>query len=162
MQVAGRASVFLASKLPKDPPPRTIQPQFETKIRTSADEQEKFLRYVRAADDPASVLDDMQSGRLTREGVETLREVYPKLYQQLQQEALERVTSAKKAMGYDQKLQLGMLLDVPADATLEPSFVARMQSMYTAQQAQPNASPAPKRPLKDFAESSELGRGRSG
>lgn len=153
-----RASVFLASKMPRTPPPRTIQPQFDNQ-EPSATEKETFLRYARAADDPYSVLDDMSRGRLTREGVETIKVVYPSILGELQQLAMRKAVDVKKPFTYDQKLQLGLLLDVPTDATLKPEFIAAMQRTFE----QPGAQEPPglaRKPLDNFADASTLGKGR--
>lgn len=166
-QVAARAAVFLAAKVPPTPPSKTITPQFETPEKPSPGEQEKFLRYVRAADDPLSVIDDMQHGRLTMQGVETLREVYPQLYEELQKTAIEKCADAKHPLDYNQKIQLGLLLDVPTDATLEPAFMRRMQQMHqenSGSEGGPGGGALkgpPKRPLTDTAHATALGTQRS-
>lgn len=162
-QTAARASVFLASKIPQAPPSRTIQPQFDKHDPTPA-EKEKFLRYVKAADDPLSVLDDMSRGRMTLEGVQTVREVYPSLFSQMQQLAMEKCADAKKPLSYDQKLQLGILLDTPTDSTLQPEFIARMQASYQGQEQSPGdqGPKAAKRPLQNMNQAVALGQRRSG
>jgi hypothetical protein len=154
---AARAAVFLAAKLPPNPPPRSITPQFE-KPSVDPATKDKFLRYAKAADDPLSVVDDMAKGRLTREGVETIREVYPKLFESLQKEALTKCSDLQKPISYDQKLQLGLLLDVPTDSTLEPQFIARMQQTYAeeAQASQGHPSGPSRQPLQEAAGSTAL------
>lgn len=152
MQTAARGAAYLSARVPGTPPTKTITPQFEHPEPTP-DEKMKFLRSVRAVDDPLSVLDDMQRGRLTREGVDALKNVYPKLYEKLQEEAITRCADAKKKLSYDQKIQLGMLLEVPTDATLDPGFIARMQALYDQPEQQQHV---PKRPLAKMETSTRL------
>lgn len=164
-QTAARASVYLSSRLPQTPPSRTIQPQFD-KYDPPAADKEKFLRCVRAADDPLSIIDDMSRGRLTRDGVQTVKEVYPGLYKELQQMAMQKAVDAKKPLNYNQKLQLGLLLEVPTDATLQPDFIKAMQDTFAEQGggAPPTGGKMPgppKRPLEGIADTTQLGRGRS-
>lgn len=161
---AGRTAVFLAAKLPSSQSAKTITPQFDVQQKPSAFEQDKFLRYVRAADDPMSVLDDMQNGRLTKEGVETIRECYPRLFEDLQKKAIEKCADAKHPMDYNQKIQLGLLLGVPTDATLEPAFMRRMQEVHAGDAGKsgpPKMHGPPKRPLADVGTSMQLGQQRS-
>lgn len=162
---SARATTYLASKLPAEPPSKSIQPQFD-KHDPPAAEKEQFLRHVRAADDPYSLVDDMTHGRLTREGVDTVRTVYPSIFAELQQMAMAKATDAKRPMSYDQKIQLGLLLDVPADPTLRPEFVAAMQATFAKNHSAPsggggNMPTAAKRPLSGIADTTKLGRGRS-
>ena len=159
---ASRGTTYLAARLPKRPAPNSIQPQFD-KREPSSQEKEQFLRSVRAVDDPLSIVDDMSHGRLTREGVDAVRNVYPELFGQIQQMALRKATDATKPMKYDQKLQLGILLGVPTDATLRPEFVKRMQDTYQGQEQSPGDKPhgAVKRPLEGMNKAVGLGQRRS-
>lgn len=164
MTTAGRTAVFLAAKLPPSQSAKSITPQFDVQQKPSAFEQDKFLRYVRAADDPMGVLDDMQNGRLTKEGVETIRECYPRLFEDLQKKAIEKCADAKHPMDYNQKIQLGLLLGVPTDATLEPAFMRRMQEVHAGDAGKsgpPKMHGPPKRPLADVGTSMQLGQQRS-
>lgn len=164
--VVGRGVVFLAAKLPTSAPMKSITPQFDRVKDLSPEEKDKFLRYVKAVDDPLSVLDDMSRGRLTREGVESLREVYPELYATLQQQAIEKCADTKHPLDYNQKIQLGLLLGIPTDSTLDPAFMRRMQQIHqdnSGKQGAPGGGtpPAVKRPLKDIGKTAQLGGRRS-
>lgn len=148
---ASVATKFLQSKVPPGSKfvENDLQPHLK-ESRVSDADQAKFLRYVRAVDDPASIVDDMAEGRLTPESVEALRSVYPKIYDQVRSAALSRIADEKHPIGYAQRVQMGILLGLPTDKTLTPEFVQSMQSTFGPPQkdAKPPAeASAPKRKL---------------
>jgi hypothetical protein len=87
-----------------------------------------FARRVEAVKDPVSVLEAMASGTVTREHVETLREVYPELHAELRGKVLERVASRTAPVTYQQRLALGFLLGEPMDSSTTPEAVAFYQA----------------------------------
>ena len=161
MATADRAAQYLSTALPAAVarglgPPR--QP--------SRDEMERWLRKARVIEDPASVVRDLEAGRLSRDGVDALRTVYPARYEALRQSLLdaigEQAGSGKGLqMPYQDRLQLGLLLDLPTDATLDPELMRAVQATYTpeaeaAQQAA--ARPTPQKApdvARHFADASE-------
>lgn len=154
---ASRAVQFLDSKIPpgarrrRDP----LQPNITKDMIASDPEIRKFMTYARAVNDPLVLLDDMQAGQLTVETVEAVREVYPGVFEQIQTRVMTEVSNATKPVPYDARLQLGILLDIPTDPSLTPSYIARMQSLYQTQPDQgagappqptgPQTAPAPKK-----------------
>jgi len=93
---------------------------------------------VRAATDPLSVLDDMKHGTLSKEAVDAVKELYPKLYEDMQRKVLAHLADPKKrkAMSYEDRIRVGMLLDVQADRTQDPAFISAVQETH-AQEARP-------------------------
>jgi hypothetical protein len=90
-----RGVAYLAQTAPKPPPPpggvdllALRRPWAPTGQELSA-----FARRVEAVKDPVSVLEAMAPGTVTREHVETLREVHPELHAELRGKVLERVAS---------------------------------------------------------------------
>ncbi len=136
VSVAARASAFLASKLPQ---PAKADPLFGKEGAPSASEQAKFLRYARAVEDPASVAEDLARGRVSYEGVEALRAVYPSVYAELRGGVM-RELSARKGLSYQQRVQLGVLFDVTAAPSMAPESVKAAQAMYATP---PEKAPAP-------------------
>jgi len=102
--------------------------------------------------DPLSILEDLKHNRLSRDTVDAVQENYPKLYQQIQTEIVQHISTMKDRMPYEKRVQLGKLFGVPTDPTLEPQFVASMRKLYgDASQGQQPAAAAPKgarRPMK--------------
>lgn len=123
-----QALAFLSSKLP---PNRTADPLDPYRTRGwSQTEAAQFMRYVKAAEDPIGVLEDIERGKVTPEAVETIRALTPTLYRDLQRKTLERVADhiAKgKPIPFETRLRLGTLLDVPADPSLRPEVQAFLQ-----------------------------------
>lgn len=98
-----------------------------------------------AALDPHKVVDDMAHGKLDRDAVQAAKYVAPQLFEMMQQQARDEIANLEKAgkldsMPYQQKAVIASLLEVHADRTFEPDFIAMMQ----AAQQKPQ-TPAPKR-----------------
>ena len=127
-QVAGRAFLFLDSKLPRKT--QMVNPFIKKSYPTSDQEIYKFKKYVQAVQNPMSVLKDLNGGVLSREGIEAVRYVYPTLYAEMQSKVYEGLEKAGGQTTYKQRLQLGILMDLPTDLSLEPQSIAGLQSFY--------------------------------
>lgn len=136
IQAHVRATDFLAAKLPAASAPRDVLTPRVGSQEVPAADALKFARYERAVEDPHTVIVDMATGHLSREGVESVQAVYPALYSQMQSAAMAQLTKVDKPLPYEMKLSLGMLLNIPADPTLAPASVAAFQGVYTQKQAQ--------------------------
>lgn len=131
-ETALRGVNFLASKLPPSrQDPFSLQPQLQKSTRASDAEVSRFMRYAQAVDDPLIVLREAKSGTLTRDHVEAVKAVYPKLYSEIQTQVLRAVVDSKKELPYDRRIQLGILLDIPTDKTLSPDFLRAIQATYS-------------------------------
>lgn len=152
---AATAATFLASKIPSTDSQLEgqLQPQLVQPL-VPASERDKFMRYARAVDDPMTVLDDLNRGAMSIEGTETLKKVYPALYQRVAVEAGQQLADASEAVPYARRLQLGMLLDTATDPTMVPGYLQSVAMVTSAGDAQANAGMGPKgngqqtRPLK--------------
>ncbi len=128
--VASRGVAYLNAQLPGGHiDPRSLTPHLEHR-RVSDMEADQWLRRYEAAENPMGVLQDMHRGKLTREAVDTVKAVYPKLYEQMQSEVMTQLADRKSPLAYSQKIQLGTLLDIPTDATMAPEFIKAMQDSY--------------------------------
>lgn len=118
-----RGLSFLAEKLPMGMvDTKSLQPHLE-KVHLSDTEQARFGRYLAAVNDPMTVLKDLETNRLTPEGVEALKRVYPKIYEQVREEITTHLIAQKSPLPYAKRVELGVLFDVPTDATLDPEFL---------------------------------------
>lgn len=155
---AQRAVTFLASKLPPQGAPRNfLQPELDEPAVSDA-EMARFFRYAEAVESPTKVLDDLRDGKVSREAVEALRVVYPRLYEQIRVEIMARVGEMQEQLAYSDRIQLGILFDVPTDASLRPDFLALMQSSFVSPDIQPQTPPAPGASVnvaRDFATEAE-------
>lgn len=127
-QVTGRALTFLDSKLPRKS--QNINPFIKKSYPSSDQEIYKFKKYVQAIQDPMSVLKDLNNGNLSREGIEAIRYVYPTIYFEMQSNVFEALEKAKGETSYKQRLQLGILMDMPTDLALEPDSIKGLQALY--------------------------------
>lgn len=121
-----RVTSFLADKMPpamRDP--NELFPGDEPPL-VSDTERETWARYVKASQDPASVLDHLARGDVTPEEVEALKACYPKLYAETQakvQAATIQAAGAGKPLPYEKRIALGTLFEVPTDPTLAPGVM---------------------------------------
>lgn len=134
---------YLAQHAPKEPPPSLLG---RKEWRPSKAETERFARRVRAAENPASVFEDLADGTVTPEAAEALREVYPELYAEAQMRLVERSAEITETLPYQQVVKLSMLFKAPLLPSMRPERVAALQMATLApkegEQPQPQPSGA--------------------
>lgn len=136
---------FLLSKQPVDPLStkypigRHLNPTYpDSEIR-------RFERYVDAASYPLKVVERIGQGAATPEEIETVRTLYPRLFDSLRTSIFDAVASSKTDLSYQQRLILGTTFDAITDPTMDPAFMARLYQgdfARTDQQAQATAGAA--------------------
>lgn len=119
---------FLKKQFPEDPFELTALSVDDTGWVPSDVELSKFTRYLDAIDNPLKVLDNIARGRVSPEEVEVLKELYPRIYIQLQNSVLDGIIEGGVKLSYRQKVELATLFDIPTDYTLRGDFIARMQA----------------------------------
>lgn len=147
MRQFAQTAQFLESKLPKDPLAHQYLSGFHSKWQPSDYQLAQYQRYVRAAEDPISVVEDLARGKATPEAIETLRTLNPIMFRQLQEGVTNAIMEPDANPSYKQKLMIGTLFDLPADPTLTANFIATMQSTYS-DQAQSGQAPQAMNPQK--------------
>lgn len=130
-QLQGRAIDFLQSKLP----PQAVKvPLSAAPVRGVPDMAKAgFLRSLRAVQRPISQVEDLAKGKLSKEGVEALKAVYPETYQDLKTKVLDRVQELAangEDVPYAQRLQIGRLFGVAVDPTQSPAFKASVKGLF--------------------------------
>lgn len=129
--VLSSAAAFLQQKIPVSFASKGALSEVLKKAYTpSTLEMAKFERYLQAIENPLSVLDDLEKGKVSRESIEAIQAVYPKLYEKIQIEVMEKIQDAPDAIDYKKRLQLGVLLNIPTDAALMPDNIRGLQSHY--------------------------------
>ncbi len=129
-QTLATATAFLASKLPK-PYDSGSGSMFPKEYQPTSMELAKFERYLQAVEHPLSTLDDLEKGTLTTEHVEAIKTVYPALYNQIQQQLVDKIGSPEgQSMSYNKRVSLGILLDIPTDESLQPYAISALQSNF--------------------------------
>ncbi len=138
--LGSQAAAFLASKAPKNPYiGNTMTPQLHD-WKPSVSDVSKFQRYANAVYHPLQTLNHLHDGTLSNEEVETLKTVYPKLYQQMGKEAVDQMTDLKSQLPYKKRVTLSKLLGVPYESSISPSSVAFLQANHLGAQAQEQGS----------------------
>ncbi len=129
---AARAIAYLASQAPQGYQPAGLVAGKEPR-RFSDAEIGKWERTVGPVKNPSQTITDAQHGKLSREGVQAIKAVYPQMYQELRQHVMDQIAEMDKKgllkdMPYQQKLMLGVMLDAPADDTMAQPFIAMLQA----------------------------------
>lgn len=125
---------FLQSKVPKRPYEVDMPGMKPKPYEPSSMEISKFERYLQAVEAPMSVLEDLESNALTREHVEAIKAVYPKLYQHIQELAFDKMRDTEEVLPYAKKVQLSLLLDLDGDASLLGKNIAALQANFKVQE----------------------------
>jgi hypothetical protein len=122
---------FLDSKLPKPHNVSTgISHMLNRPWKPSSQEVYKFERYLEAVQNPMSVLNDLESGKVNRESIEAVQTVYPDLYARIQTEIMQSIAQNPGQMTYQKRLQLGIVLNIPTDISLDPNNILALQNHY--------------------------------
>lgn len=109
----------------------TINPVLAfNKWKPSETEIHEFETRLRAADDPLSVLDDLNEGTLTKAAVETIKELHPALFNDIKNELALRVAQIQQELPYETRVQLSILFETTLDPTMEKDFVVAIQGNF--------------------------------
>lgn len=120
---------YLQQALPKKPEGQSpFGPK--TDWRPSDAQLADFSRRVETALDPFVVLKRLEERQLGKPEVETLKVLYPKIYDEIRMRIMEH----PRELPYSDRLQLGRLLDVPLDRSM--AKLPMYQGTFAAQRAQ--------------------------
>lgn len=130
--VALRALTFLATEAPT---PRADVTMLGTKpaLRFSDQQLSVYENKRNAAFHPETVVQELNLGKLNRDGIRTVKAVYPRMFAQMQDTARTQLMEMDQKglldkMPYQQKAAIASLLEVAPDGTWKPDFMALMQS----------------------------------
>ena len=126
--VAGRALIFLDSKLPRM---FSVNPLLKKKLRPSSQEVYKLKKYMEAIQDPMKVFKEFSKGKISRESIEAISFVYPDIYARMKVEVMQDVDKDPDSIDYKQRLLLGILLNAPTDLALLPDSIKALQQYYS-------------------------------
>lgn len=91
--------------------------------------QLRMARYVAAAQDPKGALKRMSEGVASLEDIETMKTLYPKLYDSYRQKLVAEVEKAKVPPTILQQQKLFMMTGIPMSREQTPEYIASMQAM---------------------------------
>lgn len=135
---------YLASQIPKNP--NAPKPFQKDDWKPSVKEQQDFLNKVKVVADPWSVMKHYQDGSLSKNDVQTLKAVYPKIYTEMVNKVLATAYDPTvKPLNQNQRLQLSTLTGLPLDSSLK-NIVSLQQALQPIPAPPPPAQPkkAPK------------------
>lgn len=124
------ALAFLASKIPHSG--NSFDP-LDDSFKPSRAEISKFESYRRIVNNPLASLEQIKDRTITRETVETLATVYPKLYEEMKASVLQKYfkqMANKKAVPYQTKQAISIFLGEPIDSALMPQSILANQMSF--------------------------------
>lgn len=142
-KTAANAVGYLNSLRPGN---KTLNP-LDKPLEPSEIEKAKFNNALNIANDPLLVLEKVRKGTVTPEDILHLRNIYPSLYDKLNQKLTHGLIDAvheKKQVPYSTKMGLSLFLGQPLDGTMTPQGImaAQPKPMMGMQQMQ---QPSPQR-----------------
>jgi len=137
-----RAVSYLSKELPPAAHLDPLRPGLETP--PSRSEMARWLRKERAVDEPLTVIHDLRAGRLDPDTIAAAREVYPKIYADVQKRVLMQMQETARPISRQERLQLGEAFGIATTPALAPDGIARRQQAYVAAQKD-QAGPASRR-----------------
>jgi hypothetical protein len=99
-------------------------------IKPSGFETAKMARYLDAITNPHMMLEKAGKGRLSREHVEVMENIFPEMHSKMKQATLDFIAKNKTQLKYNQKLQLGLLLGMQPHESMQPQNIQALQSTF--------------------------------
>jgi hypothetical protein len=140
-----RGLAFLDSKIPKDPynPDALSTDDFVP----SKMELMHYGDYAQAVFKPKTLIKEIEAANINPRTVEAIKAVYPRLYDDVLARVTETLASDANKIKYDQRVQLGLLFDLPAVKAMQPDYLARMMALQqNGQQQEQQAQTTPSKP----------------
>jgi hypothetical protein len=119
-----RALQFIGTKIPQ---PQIPSMDFQ-KLSLSKSQQQKLEHTIDAAFRPARLLEEIKAGTPTKESIEAVQAVHPRLFEQLQQQVMDSATNPDNKMSYKQRLTLGVMFGMPTIKAM--NNFAQTQSVF--------------------------------
>ncbi len=142
---AARAVQYLSTLKPNTTPANPL----DAKPRPSSTQTAAYNRALDIAQQPLTILSRMKQGTLTPQDVQTLKAIYPAVYQNLSQKLMGQVMDSVnkgKSIPYSTRLQMSLFLGQPLDSTMTQPAIAAMQAKPMAKSSQDTLQqPAPKK-----------------
>ncbi len=129
------AMAYVFSQAPKPPRPQSpFAKQYDWK--PSDAQLAAFEQKMQTVLDPFSVFDDLARGTLTKNHVEALKKVYPKLFEKIQERVQKEIISGVKPVPYQQRIKLSLLLQAPMDISVSPQNILNYQKTFLSPENQ--------------------------
>jgi hypothetical protein len=131
-----QAASYLRTKLPEgktDP----LQPGIDKRNSIPDAEKAKFLEIADGTLNPLSLIEDMTKGTVSPDKVQAVKDNHPELFKEIQDKMMlevNKMTAKGEYLPYQKRIQLGITFGIPADDSLRPEYIKRMQSNFQPQQ----------------------------
>lgn len=155
------AAAFLAGKMPVKPDVDPFDPHPAPRLTDA--QAATFMRYVDYTERPMRFFEELERGKITYEGAETIKALMPAAFAEVQTRTLEglaELLARGQAPPYAQRERLGMLLDVATVPAQRPEHMQLLQSNVVGSvggKPTTGAQP-PKRPMPTKTQPSTLDR----
>lgn len=120
--------------------PKIQQPNaMNEPIKPSKMDEAKYNRQLAVMQNPVIVYQGIKDGMLHPDDLQTIQSVYPKLFEKMQNGAMEAIIDAKaqgRAIPYKHRIGLGLLLGQPLDYTQSPAAAQAIIKANGVQQPQ--------------------------
>jgi hypothetical protein len=132
---------YLARMQPKMPDLPGMDPDM---WQPSDIEMRTWARRVAGVEDPHGIVERLASGEVTPEDRETMSEVYPEMYAQIQSEIMQQMGELRAKLPYQRRLALSIFSGVAVDPTLDPRVLAALQGSFTEEPGTDGGIQAPR------------------
>jgi hypothetical protein len=146
----GVAAAFLQSKLP----PEVSDPITGSKRIIDPDTRDSFDRYYEAVTEPIEAIRRLETGTMTLEHAEALRECWPALFADVQEKTLAKLQEAADEgveIPYSRRKSLGVLLGIPTTPEMSPEYIVAAASLDPGGSAAENAADEAQQVAKETA-----------
>lgn len=128
-------------------------------------EAQRFAKVKRILENPKDASKLLSEGKMTSDQAKALRTVWPAIYADLQDLAMEEMAKLGeegKTIPYQKRIQIGILLQLPTDPTLDYKLIRGIQIGYSQKKAQPQPPQQRRAPKLNRAVMSESERTEEG
>lgn len=129
-----RGVAFLDSKIPKDP--YNADALSSDDFTPSKVELMEYSDYAQAVFKPKTLIKQIETASINPRTVEAIRAVYPKMYDDVLGKVMQSLADSGNKIPYAQRVQLGLLFDIPSTKAMQPDYLARIMSYNAPQQEQ--------------------------
>ncbi len=127
-------------------PPVREDPFTGRKLPPSASQRDAFLRAFAGVDDPMVLLESLSTGNTPQETAEAVRITHPEFYASIGNDTIQMLTRTNRRPSYGIRVQLARVLNIPTDASMDPTFLMAMQQRYAQTPAQARSVGMSRRP----------------
>ena len=101
----------------------------DAKAQPSTAEVRRFANVLRAAQDPLTIIQDLESNRVTQEAIDTVRVLYPEIYSDIQIQLTVQLGELQATLPYERRIQLSRF-GVSVEPSFQPEHRAALQGRY--------------------------------